>query len=148
MSTIAIEIGDTYVTMSGDRQTSQANWGCSSMTKVWKRGDQLIGLVGEMGRGMQVVEWYKKGGNLSMFPTEAMKGGDFILLIWNGVNIITIDEQGFPLMVEDTSASVGSGAMAAMGAMRMGAGAQMAIEVASELDSYTGRGTDTIRVAL
>ncbi len=148
MSTVAIEIGDNYVVMSGDRQVSQANWGCSSVTKVWRTGDHLIGLVGDMGMGFQAVEWYKKGAEPSDFPTEALKEGDFILLIWNGVNIITIDEKGFPLIMEDTTAAVGSGAMAALGAMRMGASAQMAIEVASEIDQYTGRGTDTVRVAL
>ncbi len=148
MSTVAIEIGDNYVTMSGDRQVSQENWGCSTMTKVWRTGDHLIGLVGNMGMGTQAVEWYKKGAEPSDFPTEAMKGGDFILLIWNGVNIITIDEQGFSLIIEDLAAAVGSGAMAAMGAMRMGAGAQQAIEVASDIDQYTGRGFDTVRVAL
>ncbi len=148
MSTVAIQISDGFVTMSGDRQASQSHWGKSTMTKVWRFGDQLVGLVGEAGKGLQVVEWYKNGGDLSMFPTEAMKGGDFILLIWNGADILTIDEQGFSVVVEDLMVAVGSGAMAALGAMHMGAGAERAIEVASEIDQYTGRGTDTVRVEL
>ncbi len=148
MSTVAIKIEDGMVTMSGDRQSSWGAWGKSSMTKVWRYGDQLIGLAGEAGKGMQVVNWYKNGGGRSEFPTEAMKGGDLVLLIWNGTDIVTIDEQGFATVVEDLMVAVGSGAMAALGAMRTGAGAKQAVEVASEIDQFTGMGSDTVRVTL
>lgn len=148
MSTVAIEVRAEEVVMSGDRLASQSHWGCSTMTKVWKHDGQLIGLVGEAGRGIRCVQWYKDGADPETFPTSIMKGGDFLLLIWNGANIISIDEHGLAVIVDDMVAAVGSGAMAAMGAMRMGAGAQLAIEIASEIDNYTGRGTDTIRVQL
>ncbi len=152
MSTVAIKIDDhyntNYVTMAGDRQASQDSWGVHSVTKVWRIGQNLVGLVGELGKGMQVVEWIRKGYVKDTFPTESMKDGNFIILFWNGTNILTLDEQGFFVPVEETSFAIGSGAMAARGAMKMGADATLAIEVASEIDESTGLGTDTVKVAL
>ena len=155
MSTVAVKIDEiyatNYVTMAGDRQASQDSWGTHSVTKVWHIGDSLVGLVGELGKGLQVVEWIRNGSIKAeppTFPTEEMKGGNFILLIWNGVNILTLDEQGFFVIVEEMSFAIGSGAQAARGAMKMGADVKLAIEIASEIDESTGMGTDVVKVVL
>ena len=148
MSTVAVKIDDTHVVMAGDRQASQNHWGMHAVTKVWRIRDTLVGVVGEFGKAMRVVEWMREGSFKDNFPTEELKGGDFILLIWNGESLGTFDEQGFFVGVEETSFAVGTGAMAARGAMAAGMSAEGSIHIASQIDENTGMGTDTIRVAL
>lgn len=148
MSTVAIKIEDGYAIMAGDRQVAQDCWGKHGLTKVWRIRDELVGIVGEIGRGMRAVQWYMDGGHESEFPTDQLKDGNFVLIVWDGTDILTIDEQGFRVPIEEMSAAVGSGAMAARGAMEMGASAQRAVEVASLIDEHSGQGQDVVRVAL
>lgn len=148
MSTVAIKIEIGYVTMVGDRQVNQDSWGSHSLTKVFRIGDDLVGVVGAMGQGLRCVQWYRDGAKVEDFPTEGLKDGNFVLLVWDGADILTIDEQGYRVPNEELQAAVGSGAMAALGAMEMGASAQRAVEVASMIDEHTGLGTDTVRVQL
>lgn len=148
MSTVAIKIEDDYVTMAGDRQVHMGSWGSHSLTKVFRIRDHLLGIVGDMGRGLACVQWYRDGAKIEDFPYDRMKDGDFAILVWNGTDIVTLDEQGYYTPVEEMEAAVGSGAMAALGAMEMGAGVQRAIEVASMIDEHSGRGSDVVRVKL
>ncbi len=148
MSTVAIEIFDTHVTMCGDRQATQESWGIHAVTKVWRIGDILVGLVGEYAKGLQVVKWLRNGYVPDQFPTEEVKGGDFAILIWDGEQMATLDDQGFFVPVEETRFAVGCGALAARAAMLMGAGPELAINIASQLDGNTGGGSDVIRVDL
>ena len=115
MSTVAIKIKDDYVIMAGDRQCNHADWGLHSITKVFRIRDDLVGMVGEMGKGLRVVQWYRDGAFDEDFPKDEVKDGNFILLVWDGTNILTLDDQGFRVNIEEMSAAVGSGAMAALG---------------------------------
>lgn len=146
MSTIAVKIEDGYVTMVGDRQVNHDGWGSHALTKVYRIGDDLVGMVGEMGKGSRAVRWYREGADPLVYPKEELSGGNFILLVWDGTNLLTIDDQGFPVIIEETVSAVGSGAMAARGAMAMGASAARAIEIASMVDSSTGMGQDIVRI--
>ncbi len=90
----------------------------------------------------------EEGSNRTTFPTEGVKDGNFILLIWNGESLGTFDEQGFFVEVEETKFAVGCGALAARAAMLMGATPEQAIAITASLDESTGMGSDVVRVAL
>ena len=148
MSTVCVEIGDDYVTMAGDRQASQDSWGIHEVTKVWQIRQTLVGLTGECGKGLQVVNWMEEGSIKANFPTKEVEGGNFILLVWNGESLGTFDDQGFFVEVEETKFAIGCGAQAARAALLMGARPEEAIAIASQIDEHTGMGFNVVRVAL
>lgn len=146
MSTVAVKIHHSHVTMSGDRQCGHESWGTHPATKVFRIREDLIGMVGEMGWAVKAIQWYKDGADSEKWPVPVE--GNFCLVLWNDRDTIlqTIDDDGNRVDIEAAYYALGSGAMAAMGAMAMGADTEQAIEVASGLDAHTGMGCDTISV--
>lgn len=139
MTTIAFD----GVTLAADRQVT---YGTSkeATSKIYRLGDKLIGISGDACQAMVAIEWLTKG----------RKGRKPDLDRVEDVNLLVVDlkkkkcfymDGNLMLLEIHPPVSVGSGSMAALAAMRLGCDAVKAIEVASEVDTFTGGGVESIR---
>ena len=138
MTTVAYRDGvmaaDTQGEYAGLRRTCQ---------KIHRVEGVIIGCSGSYTDGLTFVDWWRAGHDLDKTPKfKTYHGGDdapdihAIVLTAEGVEIWTEHFQKRP--VTDEFFAVGSGAMAALAAMHMGAAAEKAVGVAMLVDIYTG----------
>ena len=98
------------------------------------------------------VEWCRAGMNRHKLPEFRFFGDDFKpsfrALVWSPERaLVEWTEQFQPMPVLDDFYAIGSGDMAAMAAMHMGATAGQAVEVAAKVDLGTGGIIETERVS-
>lgn len=107
-------------------------------TKLYRRGDTIIGVAGNTADSDAFVEWYFAGADLSAIPTPHNRAGegrevDFVALVLTPDGFEHWDEfysRDADIGKRNDFMAIGKGAEAAMGAMYMGAGAVQAIEAA------------------
>lgn len=112
-----------------------------TVTKLHKCGDIVYGIVGSIEQGLAMMEWHIEGAEKENFPKDEHE--TYTTLI-----VATKSEVGYyqrlPFFqkVYDKVMAWGSGTDFALGAMRKGATAIEAVEIAIELDIYSGIGID------
>ena len=114
-------------------------------TKIKKaRSGELMGVCGAFNMGLQLFDWYDSGANKDKFPS--CSGDDWARLVVIGTDLIikTYEGKPFPIIVEEPFHAWGSGCSFALAAMKMGADAVRAVEIASELSPECGLGIDTL----
>lgn len=105
------------------------------MTKLFRVGGSIIGVAGNVEQALRFVEWRRTPESK---PTFAEASSIEVLeltadgrLLWWGAEMV-----GVP--IENEFYAIGTGAMAAMGAMSMGASPKRAVAVAALWDAATG----------
>ena len=115
---------------SDSRCTSGVNF---STRKIHKVGKALIGGAGTLGDVLKFVQWVKDGGK------GKLKIKDTDILVMNKRGIFLYDgshTDGFEVF--DDVYAIGSGAIAALAAMKYGASPKKALEVSAKFDHMTG----------
>lgn len=133
-------------TLAGDRLTTAGSSKACEITKVFRRKDgDLIGLAGTVAVSAEFGRWFMKGekGKSPGLGTTPKNGAEALIIRKKGP-IEWHDSDGWHV-VHDPQIAIGSGAMAAKAAMKMGAYADRAIEIASELDLHTGNKIDMVK---
>lgn len=133
--------------LAGDRIVSVDGNIAGEVTKVFKRKDGcLVAYAGVAGTGAEYARWFLKGekGKAPSLSSITPNNGADILIIRKDKRLEWYDKDGWHY-VENDKFAMGSGAMAARAAMKMGAFADKAVQVASELDVYTGYKVDFVR---
>lgn len=136
-------------TLAADRRVTANGVVNTEWTKVHKRKDgTLIGVGGEMCTGSEFIRWFMSGEKGKKPPLRAMVTNDLaaaaIIVRPNGV-VEAHDQDGWHV-VESPRYAIGSGGNFAMVAMKCGAFADRAVEIASEFDVYTGSKTDCVSI--
>lgn len=110
-------------------------------TKIFRVRGSLIGISGNIEQALRFVEWrrtpegkpaFTEGASLEVLELSA--DGK---ITWWGPEMVGVT-------IENDFYAVGSGAMAAMGAMSMGASPKRAVVVASLWDAATGSDVQTM----
>lgn len=131
-------------TLAADKQATNAGLR-RTVTKIFRAGDLMFAACGDLAESLEVIEWIKAGADPEKLPASQRSER------WN--SIFTVTKQGvikvyecgpYPIQFEDEIFACGSGRDFALGAMRMGADAVRAVEVASGFDSGTGCGVDRL----
>lgn len=127
--------------MAGDQRMTDAG-PFGHTLKIQRIGLSLFGMCGEAHRCHVLLEWLKtpqrnrpqlykafadEDGRYAIELMEISPGGIFL---WNG--------WGVPLPILDKHWAIGSGAMAAMAAMKAGHDPEEAVRIAAQLDEATG----------
>ena len=120
----------------------------SSCTKLFRVGPNTVVAVCGWARHIApLIEWVR-----AKFP-DGHPAIDIVEDMEHGSMLIVADEDGcrqyssrYPRWIEDPYDAWGSGMDFALGAMHAGADARRAIEIATELDTGTGRGIDAVDV--
>lgn len=104
--------------------------------KVHVVGDKIVGYSGCMDSGILFLGWVERGMNKRGLPRDLSEEFTGMILDRSGL----WEYKGFmvPMRIEGGIWATGSGALAAMGAMRMGADPKRAVEISAELDPFTG----------
>lgn len=141
MTTIAIYKGvmasDSQITTESEAGGSR-KFNCTKMYPVTtKRGGRaIIAVSGETFAGLVFVDWYvsgKKKGSDRLLLGEA----DFSAIVMRADGLYEYDKWCRGEKIEEKYYAIGSGAKAALGAMRAGCSATLAIEIACEIDTYS-----------
>lgn len=113
----------------------------------------LLGMSGDSGYGMMLVNWAQQGMKIEQFPTAPAGQAATLLVILRGLpggtspyEVETYDTGPYGLQIHDRTIAIGSGRDFALGAMEMGATAELAVRAACKFDVYCGNGIDVLTV--
>lgn len=134
-------------TLAADRNCG----GCMNQRKIFKlkKGGYLAG-AGVLDDIMEVARWIDGGMKESDNPfcgKHVIENGSVYLYIdKHGTAFLLSDPWLRLIKINEKFFAVGSGGEFAMGAMAAGANARKAVSIACQLDYYTGKGIDVVRV--
>jgi ATP-dependent protease HslVU (ClpYQ) peptidase subunit len=119
-------------TLAGDgRRTADDVIVTDTAIKVHRVGNALVGYAGVCSLQAKFLEWVEKGGDWPFGKDPDFTG----LVIRNGKAVMYLDENPDEC---PTPWAIGSGRHAALAAMRAGADAAKAVEIAKTMDVFTG----------
>ena len=129
MTTIAFKNG----TMAADSLVS-GEWADSRpMQKVYRYGDMLVGVAGELSWITGFLSWLTTNDELEEYPI-----GVGYALVYRDKELILFEGDSPNAFPVGHPYAIGSGASFAMGAMKAGKGARAAVGIAIELDTASG----------
>ena len=120
---------------------------CGNLTsivpKLYPARGYALGFVGTEEVGLMLIDWFDNGAKKSEWPQEAQESEFASSLIVVGRKKVWVCNT-FPVfsLNHDPFMAWGSGRDLAMGAMAMGAGAEMAVQITSDHDAGCGGGVD------
>lgn len=105
-------------------------------TKIFRKGDVLIGIAGDVEPAMIFVDWY---GSPGPAPAELLSANaEISALVLTRSGMFEYDKWCKGLKVQGRFYAIGSGAAVALGALHMGADARTAARIACRLDDGCG----------
>jgi len=132
MTVIAVNnemmVGDTLI-VHQDRLVS-------THCKVHVVREMLVGYAGDMDSGIEFLEWCKRGRGSRGKPRDLSE--EFTGLVLDESGIYEYTSPLVPIRIEGDFWAIGSGAQAALGAMRMGADPAEAVKIACAIDPFCG----------
>ena len=135
-------------TIAADKQAT-----CSGLrfkiTKIRRiaSGEILAG-TGDWDSFAMVAKWYEDGADPAKWPAcQADKENWSRLIVAGPTGVKFYERQPVFTLIEDEFMAWGSGRDYAMGAMRKGATAAEAVEIAMEFDNGCGLGVDAMEIA-
>lgn len=121
----------------------------STVTKIFRIEDGLLGIAGSPTHGMALLEWFKAGRYPGTWPASRDPDSTAdILFITNEGVILEYSGKGgpYPERCEDKFIATGSGRDYALAALHLGLSAREAVELACKLDVFCGNGIDTLEL--
>lgn len=125
-----------------------ASWGQrSTVTKVFRHGDELIGVAGSSPCATALRQWIASGRDVEKWPRFP---GEFtaigLHITREGVFTYYSDVGPWPVRHEEPFIAIGCGKEFAMAAMHLGKSSMEAVEVACALNPDCGNGIDTLEL--
>jgi ATP-dependent HslUV protease subunit HslV len=134
MTTIAYRDGILAADGLATRGDNIVERNCKKLIRMNDGG--VVGCCGHIGRLLQFIEWLED--KSKPMPSLAMDDGQTsTIIVLNGEGLTEYQNVGFS-KVDDLYTAWGSGSAAAMAALAMGADAETAVRIASEVDVWTG----------
>jgi len=113
--------------------------------KIWRGSSgELIGMAGWFGDIVRFRDWYIKGCDEENLPRLGKDSE--VLLVKSDGHVLWYGQDCLPCKQIADYYAIGSGFQIAMGALAAGASARRAVEIACDLDAYTGRPVRTLRL--
>lgn len=138
------------ISLAADKQATEG--GLRHLTTKIKRIEKgkfkgyLMGGAGCTSQANMMMSWFESGANAQYFPqyqdTEELSAQ--LLVIAPTGEILRFDFNPIPIVFNDDFYALGNGRDVALGAMAMGATAEIAVKVASDLCSGCGMGVDVL----
>ncbi len=121
--------------MAGDTRSTHDEIVVGTHRKVHVVRDMLVGYAGCMDSGIMFLGWCKRGMGSRGKPGDLTPEFTGLILDESGL----YEYKGFlvPILIERDFWAIGSGAQAALGAMRMGADPAEAVEIACAIDLHS-----------
>lgn len=117
-------------------------------TKIFRHGDELLAVAGDLSIGVELVDWYKNGAVHADYPAVNRKADSTASLM-----IIRADRTAWryesgpvPFRCEGKFCAWGSGDEGALVALACGKTAIEAVELVSRFNTGCGNGVDALRL--
>lgn len=130
-----VMVSDSKLTIEYDSKDRRPNVQ-ALVQKIKRCGPALVGAAGTAPWTEQVLRWAKgkRTRRIVFKPDVTGKKPDVEALVMVGGKIFHISEDGEPGEVKQPFFAIGSGAQAALGALKAGVDAVRAVEIACEID--------------
>ena len=138
MTTVAADHRSRII-VSDSKCTSGSVW--SPTTKLWRHGRDLIGVAGDMRFARRWLDWYMKG---KKGPVPKLE--DFEAIVLRDDGVYHIPTSGYEHREEQGFFAIGSGQQAAMAVLKLGLGAEKAVEIACQIDVDSGGDLQILRL--
>jgi hypothetical protein len=112
--------------------TADAEW--FPMTKVFRLGDELIGVAGNVREATGWLRWYSEGKK----DRRPKPVDGFAAMILRNDGLYAVSADSFEMLIERGYYGIGSGGGIAVGAFMAGADAKKAVEIACRIDANSG----------
>ncbi|HOW46123.1 MAG TPA: hypothetical protein P5305_01545 [Rubrivivax sp.] len=130
-------------TLAADKQATSSGMK-RTVTKVFRVGELLVGVSGDLAHGLEMVEWVRDGRKPERFP-EHQRGENWCAtLVIEGGRPMLYEDTPYAIINEDPVLAFGSGRDYALAAMFCGMSAAEAVRVACHFDAGCGMGIDAI----
>ena len=114
-------------------------------TKIWRVGDLLVGVSGNLDAGMAMKRWIENGEKPEDFPESQKKSDTYTpTCVIRNKEYWVYESTPYPFRIEDDFAAMGSGRDFALMAMHYGEPAKNAVLMASKFDVGTGSVVDVL----
>jgi hypothetical protein len=92
----------------------------STVTKIFRLDDALVGFTGQAGKMGQYLAWMKAGFDPLTYPEQDKENTCYGLVVRRGGVIQHYQNTGYPVVIEDRLYAEGAGREAALAAMHLG----------------------------
>lgn len=132
-------------TLAADKRATNGT-ARNTVTKIYRAGDVLVGVSGDLAFGMQLLEWVMAGRNPDTFPASQREEKTWqpMLVIEADGTMARYEQTPYPIRWQDAFGAIGSGRDYALAAMHLGKTAEEAVAVATAFDPGCGNGIDTL----
>ena len=130
-------------TLAADKRSVNDGY-ASSVTKIFRAGDCLVGMSGCLARGHAMYQWFAAGHDPEKFPEETTDDWALLLVIFPSGVVWKYESREHPFVIESQPCAGGSGRDFALMAMHLGCDARRAVELTCELSVACGNGIDTL----
>ncbi len=134
-------------TLAADRMCAD-EWVIRERTKIALVRGHLVGCAGNSSAAEEMVQWFAAGAVAADFPASLRDrdNGASMLAITPDRRTLLYQAGPYPIELQDERQAIGSGADAALAAMRCGRDATAAVEVAAKVCRNVGCGVDVLRL--
>jgi ATP-dependent protease HslVU (ClpYQ) peptidase subunit len=133
-------------TLAADRQCTVSSNFKTTLTKIFRLTEGLIGFAGNCEQVPVLLQWFLDGCIPDLYPeyqADKDTATECIVVLPDG-KILLYDANHLPIYIEAPCFAIGSGAQFAMGAMRQGATAEEAVKIAIHYDVFCGNGITSL----
>lgn len=118
-------------------------------TKIFRCGEGLIGITGDLSVGMEMLAWFQEGAAKADFPKSNLDPGKgcCLIVIRPDASVWSYESGPFPFRLEGPFHAFGCGREAALVAMACGKSAYEAVELANMFNTGCGNGVDTLELS-
>jgi ATP-dependent protease HslVU (ClpYQ) peptidase subunit len=131
--------------MAADRMACEGNNKSGRMTKIFRVNGHLVGFSGAADVSMMLLRWFENGANAEDWPDPHDDGMEASMLVVTPTGqVLQYERFPVPLVMEHKHHGIGSGRDFALAALHLGLDPIKAVELACELDAYSGGGVDSL----
>jgi hypothetical protein len=131
-------------TLAADKRALNNSF-ASTVTKIFRAdADTLIGIAGNLARGIEIMRWIAAGSVVGNFPKETTDDWTVLLVIHRDGTVEKYESREYPFVIEERFCVTGSARDFALMAMHLGHGARKAVELTCELSMDCGNGIDVL----
>lgn len=134
-------------TLAADKRATDGGGIARTVTKIQRHAECLIAITGCWDTGAEMREWFKAGADPDRFPAKARDDRSTLIVI-DASGIRTWAIGPYPLLIEASRCSWGSGRDYAEATMFLGHDAVKAVEVACHFQTDCGNGIDALSLEI
>lgn len=133
-------------TLAADRRAVYQNLARTTRKIFRLDANRLVGFAGEIGAGLEMVQWLKGGARPKTFPAAQRDEKSWVpvVVVVRGGEIKMYERTPYPARVLDSKYAIGSGRDFALAAMYLQRSAREAVEITCEFDTSCGNGIDVL----